>query len=192
VLLFSGQEGALLRTIHGASPESKFGFDVGLAGNIDGDALPDLLVGAEEASGDPVHAGVVIVLAGRSSPARYANYGIGWPGGDGVPGLTLKTAPSLCSVAELLVGPAYHLSTGVLILGPAPASIPTSLDGTLLVAPAASVTFHIGPPTWSLPLPIPCSYQFAGAAIYLQAIVADPRASQGAAFTPGLRMVLGS
>jgi hypothetical protein len=42
-----------------------------------------------------------------------------------------------------------------------------------------------------MPVAVLCDSQFAGLSIYMQALEADPAASQGVSFTPGLLLVHG-
>ena len=61
VRLYSGQTGALIRTIHGSAAGEEFGYSAIGLGDIDGDGRSDVLVGAPEAGGDgrvAVHSGL--------------------------------------------------------------------------------------------------------------------------------------
>jgi hypothetical protein len=69
---------------------------------------------------------------------------------------------------------------------------PTVYDGHLLVVPANVLLFTLPPGGLVIPGALPCDGALCGSAILLQALEADPGASRGVSFTPGLRLILGS
>jgi hypothetical protein len=79
-----------------------------------------------------------------------------------------------------------------MILGLAPTDTPSADGGHLLVVPSSVITVPLGPAGISLPACVPCDGALCGLAVYLQVWEADPGASQGVSFTPGLKLVLGS
>ena len=63
--------------------------------------------------------------------------------------------------------------------------------GTLLVQPAATSLFVAPVPALLLPLAIPDSFELTGVHVYLQALVLDPGAAAGVAFTRGIDATIG-
>ena len=76
-------------------------------------------------------------------------------------------------------------------MGLAPASIPTPLGGNLLVVPTWIFSIVIPPAGISIPATLPNDPRFCGLSVFLQVIEADPGASQGASFAPGLEAQIG-
>ncbi len=65
--LFSGADGAVLFTVAGTFPDEEFGASVSSTGDVDGDGLPDVIVGAPRADpGGVLNAGVVRLLSGAN------------------------------------------------------------------------------------------------------------------------------
>jgi Tol biopolymer transport system component len=128
-----------------------------------------------------------------TNPASWNNYGDGWPGKLGVPSIALDDVPRLDSQVTLEMGTSTDLWTfGFLLYGLSSATLPTSLGGTLLVAPLAAIPLA-APPTGSrLFLDLPLDYRLGGLPIYFQWIEADAGASKGASFSVGLEMIPGS
>jgi hypothetical protein len=80
--LYSGRDGSLLSLFVGSGPLARYGTAVAAAGNVNGDAFPDLAVGAQQI-------GYVDVLSGRDGSLLYraqgaasgsccSNYGFGF------------------------------------------------------------------------------------------------------------------
>jgi hypothetical protein len=107
VFLFSGASGARLRTLNDTVPQAGayFGFALAGVGDVDGDGVPDLAVGApnKEVAGQDAQ-GQVFVFSGASgqlvltltkpSPQAQAQFGwtlagVGDVDGDGVPDLAV-------------------------------------------------------------------------------------------------------
>lgn len=74
VYVYSGSSGALLHTITGARVGASLGFAVGDAGDVDGDGLPDVVVGA---SGPATHTGSVAVYSGADGQLIWEAAGEG-------------------------------------------------------------------------------------------------------------------
>jgi Tol biopolymer transport system component len=128
-----------------------------------------------------------------TNAASWSNYGDGWPGKLGVPSIALDDVPRLDSQVRMVIGTSTDLWTfGFVAFGIAPASLPTSLGGTLLVAPLQIIPLA-APPTGSiLYLDLPLDYRIGGVPFYFQWLEADAGASKGASFSAGLEMIPGS
>ena len=124
-------------------------------------------------------------------------YGEGLAGTVGVPAITVQQDPQLGTKLSLGLGNSAGAPTvAVGILSLAPDALPTTLVGTLLVSAKPSDLVGV----WTLPLPadgelighsIPADAPLCGLSVYGQAVVQDPGAPMGWAFTRGVRFVLG-
>jgi Tol biopolymer transport system component len=124
--------------------------------------------------------------------ASWTNYGVGFPGTNGVPALTSRAAPVLGTSITLDVQNSSGQPTiGLLIAGFQRASLHTSRGGDLLVLPAyvLPITFSYGSNQFAWT--IPTDPTLAGAILDLQAVEADPGAAKGVSFTAGLELVVG-
>ena len=191
IRVFSGIDGALLLQVDGEQGGYN-GFGETIAGgNWNGDALGDWAVG-QSGYFDPVNNedGVVYFFAG--CPSLAVNYGAGWPGTNGVPSLDCIREPVFDERCEIRVGNSKSgLTFGLLYLGFAEANIPTSADGTLLVLPTLTIPFYVYGASTNLWGDIPDDPSLAFLDFYLQAIEADPGASEGLSFTAGLKLTIG-
>lgn len=125
--------------------------------------------------------------------AAWINYGTGWPGTSGVPSLTVSSAPVLCAPIAVDLANSLGASTlAALFVGLAPADQPTGEDGHLLLIPSNFHLFTLPAAGISIPASVPCNPVLCGRSIYLQALEADPAATQGVSFTRGARLVIGS
>jgi hypothetical protein len=120
-------------------------------------------------------------------PAWSENYGAGWPGKNGIPGFVALDAPVPGDLLTLKLDNSLGAATaGLLFVGFSQANVLTGKDGTLLVDPALLIPIAVPSTgllmTGTLPND-PALYWFD---IDLQAIEADPFASKGLSFTPGL------
>lgn len=109
--LFSGATGTLIHRYDGATAGDALGFAVGSPGDVTGDGVPELLLGASQASpGGVAQAGLALLVGARppfatlrSFTGTFAGDGLGWLvgaagdlNGDGVPDLMIGapgTAP---------------------------------------------------------------------------------------------------
>lgn len=124
--------------------------------------------------------------------ADRRNYGSGWPGTRGLPGLSPDADPTLFENWNLVIGNSLGSPTsGSLLVGLEEASVETALGGTLLVVPQFILPLSIPQGSLSLGVTLPCEAYLSGQTIYLQALQLDSGASQGVAFSKGLRLVLG-
>jgi hypothetical protein len=125
-------------------------------------------------------------------PAAWNNYGSGFPGRNGVPGLALTDLPRRAITDGLTIGNSSGLYTvAVLFVGLSSQSLQTSLGGMLLVDPFTSLSIALTPWDNTLPINIPTAGDLPGVHIYLQALELDPFAAKGVSFTPGLDMTIG-
>ncbi|MEW6744266.1 MAG: hypothetical protein AB1486_16050 [Planctomycetota bacterium] len=125
-------------------------------------------------------------------PPSWINYGVGHPGTLGIPSLTLDTDPVLGSLRTLLVGNSLGANTtGFLLLGFAPAAIPTVLDGTINLIVARTFMLAIPAAGLGLPMAIPDDPYLCGVSLYLQTLQRDSGASKGVAFSQGLQLIFG-
>ena len=121
------------------------------------------------------------------------NYGAGLAGTTGIPHLRAAARPVIAANLTLKVGNSLGsgATPGALVIGGAKASTPL-FGGTLLAQPAAVLGLTVSVPELSLPLAVPNNPAMINAPLFFQALVVDPAASQGFAFTPGLEVRCGS
>ena len=125
--------------------------------------------------------------------ADWENYGFGHPGTLGVPGIALSDDPILGTSLDLLLDNSLGTNTiALLFVGFSEIQVPTSKDGTLFVLPWRIFIFPVPGAGLTLPFDLECDPTLTGISVYLQALEADPGASKGVSFTPGLRMDLGN
>ncbi len=75
-IVFSGKTGAVLFVFHGTAPNNKLGFSVAGPGDVDGDGVPDLLVGAPDNPGQAIvfsgiDGSVIHVLSGSDPTGSF-------------------------------------------------------------------------------------------------------------------------
>ena len=125
-------------------------------------------------------------------PASWRNYGAGWPGTAGIPALAPSADPVLGTTIDLDVGNSAGVDTvAVVFAGLSAATLATSWDGTLLVAPSWVVPIALPAAGAALPLEIPDDPAICGLLGFVQALELDGGASDGVAFTEGLELTLG-
>ncbi len=137
-------------------------------------------------------AGAAYVDLYDDAVASWNNYGAGYPGTGGIPGISLDADPVIGTTVNAMIDNSFGSVTfAILMVGIQSTSVPTSLGGTLLVIPSFLLPIQMPSSGSSLPLEIRCNDVLIGAPIFMQSIIADPGASRGASFTPGLCMKLG-
>jgi hypothetical protein len=73
VAVYSAKEGNLLKQVSGTKPGEQFGTAIACAGDLDGDGIPDLCIGAPgSASGSLLSAGKVCALSGAAGSLLWA------------------------------------------------------------------------------------------------------------------------
>ncbi|MCI0588394.1 MAG: integrin alpha [Planctomycetes bacterium] len=201
---FSGANGALLFDLAAPSGSGDFGRSVAGVGDVSGDGVPDVAVGAPRfaiGSGP----GVARVVSPVGLPPRTSAFGAGCPGSSGeVPRITTgggnpsvlvgnpnfrlvlsKALPNTISHLVLGVSDTVWVATGIpLPIDLAPFGLPgcpllVSIDFLFLDATTADGIA-------SVPMPVPAVPALAGASVYFQGRVFD---STGA-ITGGLEVVL--
>jgi cold shock CspA family protein len=124
--------------------------------------------------------------------ASWNNYGAGFPGTNGIPTLTANADPVFGTTIALDVGNSFTTWTsGLLLVGFAPASIQTGAGATILVDFLFTFPVVVTPSGATILVPIPIDDRLFGLAAYLQAIELDPGAQGNLSFTPGLELVFG-
>lgn len=66
VRVYSGQTGATIYTVNGSQPDEEFGRYGGTVGDVDGDGIPDYVVGAPQTLPTPMGNGYAVVLSGAT------------------------------------------------------------------------------------------------------------------------------
>jgi hypothetical protein len=186
----SGATGAPLFTLlsHTSDPSGKgvYGSAV-TGGDFDGDGRTDVAVGGP---GFGNSKGEVEVWT--TAVAQWSNYGAGWSGKNGVPSLTAGGNPVVGHSLDVdLSDSAAAQTSGLLLLGLAPASLPTGKGGTLLVAPLQFVPVTVPLNGLRLTGTVPSAPALLGFHLYLQALELDAGASKGWSFTRGLDLEFG-
>lgn len=124
--------------------------------------------------------------------ANWSRYGIGYPGGLGVPDLRAGAMPRLGSTVPITVENSSGMNTlGLLLVGASSDLLPTAAGGTLLVSPQEVRAVSIPASGLTLSAPIPSDAALCGSAVFLQFLESDPAASHGISFSRGLRLNLG-
>lgn len=127
------------------------------------------------------------------SPAAAVGYGIGHPGTTGVPGLAASAPPRLGTTTDLQIGNSAVVPTaGALLVGTLRANVPTPFGGLLQVQILATLPLAVPVSGAIVPIAVPDLPSLCGGSITFQAVLADPGASHGIAFTPGLELLPGA
>jgi len=136
-----------------------------------------------------------IGFTGESScgQAAWENFGQGWTGTLGVPGLELDDAALLGSTVNVLIGNEAGVpAESCLIIGSQASTTPTTFGGSILVemlqvVPLGDVPVDGASLQWAIARdPALCGVEF-----YTQVIQCDEGASHGISFSRGLAVVLG-
>lgn len=196
---FSGQDGAVLFSVHGAPATSSgdsLGFSVAGLGDVDQDGRPDVAIGAPQSPfGNSIGPGYARVYSdcggGVANP-----YGVGCAGSSGfVPRLRVLGCPTPGLGLDVWVEDALGASVALVVVGfgSTEAPLPGGCIGyvTGLVPWVLQLPLSIGPPgageaTVTMRLP---ANQPAGS-LFLQAFVPDPGAPSGRSATNGVEVTV--
>ncbi len=127
------------------------------------------------------------------TPAAAGGYGTGHAGTGGVPALAASAPPRLGTTLDLQVGNSLGAPTaGALMVGTLRANLPTPFGGALLVQVLATIALPVPSAGALVPLAVPDLPSLCGSTVTFQAVLADPGASHGIAFTPGLELLPGA
>jgi hypothetical protein len=192
--VYSGRRGSILFELETGTLNDLFGSTCESMGDLDGDGLEEIVVGAPDSfTYGPPGPGTVYVYALRDCHASWSNYGAGWPGTLGIPSLTASNPPVLGEPITVDVGNSAGVATGALLfLAFAKGNTTTSAGGTLLVTPPwLAVPLALPAAGLALAGTLPSDILLCGLELDLQVLEADPGASHGISFTPGLELLLG-
>jgi len=188
-----------------------FQYQLTIEGSNDGDAFattlailpisPRPVLGDYLAVGLPGHdepgladIGEVIVGSTTDCPASSQNYGTGWPGTLGIPGLTASGSPAFETDLSITIdNSAPNPTIGLLLVGFVAATIPTKAGGDILVSPPW-LLHPVALPVGQLVLtgPVPTDVRYCGLEIDMQCLELDPGTPpRNISFTPGLQLILG-
>ncbi len=127
-----------------------------------------------------------------ASSVSYSNNGGSYPGTNGIPLLRAFTPPVPGTTMTLRCTNSLGAATqGALLLGVDPDYNPTPFGGILILRPVIDVTFALGQQRGDVPIPLPADPALCGTRWRSQAVIIDPGATHGLAFTNGLIMDLG-
>ncbi len=126
--------------------------------------------------------------------AEASSFGAGWPGTSGVPSLSVSALPLIGSTVDLQIGNKSGApAPSCLLVGFGMTSMPSLFGGTVLVEVDGMVSLGDVPPAgMSEPWTIANDSALCGMELYTQLIQLDAGASDGVAFSAGLRLVIGN
>jgi FG-GAP repeat len=75
VVVLSGKDHSVIYDLAGP-PRSSFGYDIGAAGDVNGDSYPDIIVGAPTVSGSAPFSGRVYIISGRDGSTLWTQDGL--------------------------------------------------------------------------------------------------------------------
>ena len=184
VRIFSGSNGAVLRTWFGDGENDLFGRAVAGAGQVNGFGTADVIAGAWGDDNNGPESGMARVFC-ASGPASASTFGVGCPPARPLT-LSYSGTASLGGtlVVDLSNGPAAGPAVGTLYFGSRsgpPFPIPLAGAGapqcSLYHSFQVSVGISLAGGAVSVPLPIPSQSLFCGASWFNQAVVLDGSAN---------------
>lgn len=187
----SGTDGSIQLTLEGHFPFHKFGEAVGHAGDVNGDGVPDLILGDEDAVTAGNRVGGAFVHSGTCG--AFLSYGSGCPGSGGfVPQLSLSGCATPGAAITLELADARGGGLAFLLAGPGGSSIALAGGCTLLTFPFSAVyplpVSGTGPGNGWISLTTELPITMATGTAYLQAMVEDQDHWRGFALTNGVRI----
>ncbi len=193
VKVFSGATAALLFTVYGNSAGDSFGYDAAGAGDVNGDGIGDVVVGAYSDDIAGQARGAVYVYSGRCGP--IANFGTGCPGTGGfTPSLSLTGCACPGGSMSLSVTKGLGGSNALLFIGANETALPIQGGCTLftfpilstIVAPLSGIGAGAGQvlAVGKLPMGTPL-VPFA-----MQAICLDPQMPRGYSASNGVSITI--
>ncbi len=195
VEILSADTGSLRHEFAGRSTspdEQEFGSRTA-GGDFDGDGVGDLAIGIKnwwDYAPGPAYPGAVRWYLG--CPAFSASYGAGWPGTLSTPSLTVTGAPALGATITLAADNSLGAATtGLLLIGAAPANLPLRGGGTQLVDALYYELIPVPAAGWSDLSTVPNDPAFCFLDIYLQMLELDPGAAGHLSLTNGLQLRIG-
>lgn len=126
--------------------------------------------------------------------ARWSNYGIGWPGTQGVPSLTLDAMPVFATTSNIVLQNSSGVdASGCIGFSLVPASGQSPLGGSFLIGPATAVyTLLVPAGGASVPMHVPSVAAWpCGLTLYAQGFQLDVGATHRVSFSPGIQIVPG-
>ena len=155
------------------------------------------LIGGDADMGSGLRIDNVEVRQFCSTAGSWAPYGIGWPGTNGIPSISVQGALAPGGQVDVLIGNSAGVTTtGCLGISPATAIIPSGAGGAILIDPyhpqALMFEFIAPPQGATVTLNIPYELSGCGDFVALQAGLADSGASHGYSFTDAISAVIGN
>ena len=71
VFVYSGKDASVIHALNGETKAAQFGYEVSELGDIDGDDVPDFLIGEMAGTGDAVKSGRAIVYSGKTAKSIF-------------------------------------------------------------------------------------------------------------------------
>lgn len=124
--------------------------------------------------------------------ANVADYGVGFPGENGVPTLTASGSPAIGTRLSLsATNASSRWTVGFLLIGTERTDFPLKSGASLLTLPVFTLPVALTNSGWSSAFDLPDDSTLCGAFACLQMIELDPKAAGGLAFSAGLELLLG-
>jgi hypothetical protein len=168
------------------------GFAVGGGGDVNGDGLADVVLGAPFADtpgGDD--RGLAVVRTWSDLQAWHSPFGTGLAGTLGVPSLDVDAEPVLGETFGVVMGNSNPSQViGYLHVGFSQAAIPAK-GGVLYTNPWQSIPLIVAAPQSVYTFGLPLDLSLMQLEVYMQVTLPDPGAPVGWSFSRGLQLVFG-
>ncbi|MSR47881.1 MAG: hypothetical protein EXS13_12610 [Planctomycetes bacterium] len=143
-------------------------------------------------SGDTNAETDIFVRDSCATVATWSNYGTGFPGTLGIPGLTAQAASVIGSTLDVDVGNSAGTTTlAILLVGIQDATIPLRNGGDLLVIPVIAIALNLPAGGMTLSEDLANDPTLCGLEVFAQALLVDPAAAKGQSASAGLKLVIG-